>query len=134
MAKSTQEKLAERLAQIKELEARRDEITRQLEVLTGLREPDRPQAKPEGFVQGDAIVDAVRGAGKPMSAGDIANAIRKAWNYTVDQARVRSSAKYICAKEPERLAYDERTKRFYVPKSEDEIEQWKAKESEMAVH
>jgi len=106
MAKKKEEKLAERLERIKILEKQRDDITRELEVLIGLREPEKPAQPPEGYEQGKEIVEIVRSAGRPMTTPDIVKAIFKKWDYKVNASSVRTSGKFVAKTYKDRLVYE----------------------------
>lgn len=108
MAKRDADKLANRLAQIEELRRQRDEIERKLMILTGLKQEEPAQAKPEGFSYMTEIVLALESGG-PMTAPELARAISKK-GYKPEVRNVRTMAKYMVSKG--RLSMDHLTKKF----------------------
>lgn len=108
MAKTEDEKLAERLAEIQELVAEKARIDARLKELTGISV--KVSEKPKGFVLMDEIKKVIATAPGPLTAAEVSDAIAKDTGYDPTAKNVRSTGKYMASKDL--LIYDKDAKTF----------------------
>lgn len=108
MAKTNDEKLAERLNEIQKLVADKARIEARLMELTGIRV--KADDKPKGFSLMEAIKKVVNSSTEPMTAAEISEAIDTETNYDPTAKNVRSTGKYMDTKGL--LTYNKTTKTF----------------------
>ena len=100
MAKSDNDKLVERLAEIQELLKKKEDIEDRLKILTGVKQEEKKPAspKPEGFSLMEAIKTAVTEKGGPMSTASINSAVATKHGYDPTIKNTRATAKYMVKK------------------------------------
>lgn len=96
MAKTDNEKLAERLDEIQNLLTQKTQIEERLKILTGVKQEDKKVTlpKPPGFSLMKAINEAIKEGG-PMTSPQLTVAIGKKWNIGLDVKNVRATAQYM---------------------------------------
>lgn len=114
MAKSDVEKLAQRLAEIAELQKQRAIIDERLMILTGVKQDEKKAEalKPEGFSLMQAITEVLTAAARPLKVSAIVSAIVAKYDYRPEATSVRSTAKYMAKRG--QVDMNDQTKEFSV--------------------
>lgn len=97
MAKTDNEKLADRLEEIQDLLQKKAAIEDRLKILTGVKQEEKKVAapKPEGFLLMNAIREVLAEKGGSMSAGALNEAIKLKYTHDPKVHNVRATAKYM---------------------------------------
>ena len=97
MAKTEEEKLSERLAEVQKLLSQRSVIDERLKILMGVKQEEKKPTvpKPDGFSLMKEIGEALKTGGGPMTAPALTASISKKWNIELEVKNVRATAKYM---------------------------------------
>lgn len=98
MSKSQQDKINERLAQIKVWEQKRDEANQKLAELTGLliKEPSVSSPLPQGFSMNTAIMEVFKeNPTKKYKIIEMKEAIKRKFNADVKRLAVQNALRYL---------------------------------------